>query len=317
MLRHLRGETTPDEEAALQVWLLQDKAHQHKLNQIEKIWALSLEAANSQKFDVFTAWEKVSSKMATAKISPSTSGISSVWRIAAIFVVIAMVSATVYFSIRSTTPEMTTLSAGASNREVQLPDGSTVWLRAGSQMNYPTNFAKVRREVWLTGEAYFDVKHDAQSPFRVKTNKIAIQVLGTAFLVRAITDSEQVFVVRGMVRISAQNDSLSAITLHSGEHASMIGKEFVRDSVADKNYLSWQNGVLVFDNVSLRSMITELARYFRVDISMSDSLAVKSDSIKVNLKFDNNTLDQVIEEIHLTTGLAIDRKPGQVLVIHQ
>ena len=105
----------------------------------------------------------------------------------------------------------------AEYKYILLPDSTQVWLNAGSTLDYPEHFDETTREVTLTGEAYFDVKHAAEHPFIIHTGQIQTTVLGTAFNINAYTDRSniQVSVSRGKVKVS-RGDQLIA-TLVKGQ----------------------------------------------------------------------------------------------------
>jgi ferric-dicitrate binding protein FerR (iron transport regulator) len=168
--------------------------------------------------------------------------------------------------------------------------------------------------VELAGEAYFDVQHDEKKPFSIQTRNTIIRVLGTRFLVRSSIQAEQIFVSRGSVRITERTDSSKHIIISTGQSVSIIGKIFDKESITDSNYLSWQSGILQFDNVTLRKMILDLNQNFQVNISLADPLAAKSDTIRVNFRFENNSLDQVLDEIHVTTGWVVERKGNEIIL---
>ena len=202
------------------------------------------------------------------------------------------------------------------NQKIQLTDGSVILLRKGSRLHYNSDYPVNGRHIDLSGEAYFEVQHDENNPFTIRTNKTIIEEMGTSFLVRSADQAEQVFVTKGTVRVTENKDSAETIILTAGQTVSITGREFDKESITDSNYLAWKNGILRFDNVPLKKMIMDLNQNFQTDISLSDALAVKSDTIRVNFRFENNTLDQVLDEIHITTGWNVERS-GIRIILHE
>lgn len=109
-------------------------------------------------------------------------------------------------------------SKSGSKSSVILPEGSKVWLNAGSKITYGKNFIN-HREVYLTGEAYFDVKHDSLHPFTIHTYNVNIKVLGTAFNVKAYSEDEfiETALIRGTIELSTTNDPARKILLRPNE----------------------------------------------------------------------------------------------------
>ena len=100
-----------------------------------------------------------------------------------------------------------------------LPDGSTVWLNAGSKLTYNKNFNTATREVELSGEAYFDVKKDEHHPFIIHTSAMHIKVLGTAFNVKSYPGdkSSETSLIRGSIEVTMNNRPQEKIILHPSE----------------------------------------------------------------------------------------------------
>jgi len=106
-----------------------------------------------------------------------------------------------------------------AKKHIELPDGTSVWLNADSRLSYNSGFAGRNREVWLEGEALFDVKKDASVPFMVRTSGITIQVLGTVFNVEAYKDEPdvQTTLINGKVQVSLNEDPEKKIVLSPRE----------------------------------------------------------------------------------------------------
>lgn len=148
-----------------------------------------------------------------------------------------------------------------------LPDGSKVWLNAGSSITYPTAFISQERKVSVTGEAFFEVAKNATMPFRVTANNTTVDVLGTHFNINAYTDEASVntTLVEGAVRVSAHNRQL---VLKPGQQA-RVGHTDVQ--VADQVDLSaitaWKEGYFSFTNADLPTVMRELARWYNLEVS--------------------------------------------------
>ena len=150
------------------------------------------------------------------------------------------------------------------NKQITLTDGTKVWLNAESTLEYPETFeGKPNREVYLKGEAYFEVTKDAEHPFRVKTDALETLVLGTSFNVRAYSeDDTQVTLVKGSVKVS--DNRQNELCLQPGEHTDeKLNKTQVEKA---EDYHSWAEGIFYFDNTELIEIMRELGRWYNINI---------------------------------------------------
>ena len=167
--------------------------------------------------------------------------------------------------------------------EIVLPDGTKVWLNAASSIKYPTVFNYGPREVEVTGEAYFEVSHQADKkgervPFIVHTNRMTVQVLGTHFDVNAYSDEPETktTLLKGSVAAN-EKDSNKAVTLKPGEQAIVSNTKFtdVRVQPADVDKaVAWKNGLFQFNDDRLQAILRQVSRWYDVDI---DCAADKKD----------------------------------------
>jgi ferric-dicitrate binding protein FerR (iron transport regulator) len=151
--------------------------------------------------------------------------------------------------------------------QVRLSDGTMVWLNAASSMRFPSAFPGNERVVALTGEAYFEVAHDAKKPFRVQVDGIRVEVLGTRFNINAYNDEglSKATLVQGKVKIS--KGAASAI-LSPGQQAriNVANKLSVVKNADTKEALAWKNGYFQFNNADIETVMKELARWYDVEI---------------------------------------------------
>ncbi|HZH72294.1 MAG TPA: FecR domain-containing protein [Mariniphaga sp.] len=170
------------------------------------------------------------------------------------------------------------ISPIGSRTVVQLSDGTEVNLNYGSKIKYPKNFTGNAREITLTGEGYFDVAHDPEKPFVVKTEKLNIKAIGTEFNVQAYPDNPIVSttLVNGKVIIEETTDNKAGLigTMVPGQHIDYhteTGKINSNKGSVDK-YIAWKNGKMIFDNTSISEVARELSRKYNVDIIVEDGI---------------------------------------------
>ena len=161
--------------------------------------------------------------------------------------------------------------------ELILPDGTHVWINSDSELSFPTQFDSTRREVFLTGEAYFSVTKDKEKPFIVKVNEdIEIKVLGTQFNVQAYQDENTIetTLCEGSVNVS---DGKQKVTLTPSLQAvySKSTKNLITRKVDTRLYSSWKDGLFVFENKPLEEIMTPLPRWYNIHVFYANQ-AVKT-----------------------------------------
>lgn len=147
-----------------------------------------------------------------------------------------------------------------------LTDGTKVWLNAGSSLKYPVVFTGDRREVSVTGEAYFEVAHDKAKQFIVHKDAVDVVVLGTHFNVNAFEDDDdniKVTLLEGAVKIKNGNSDGS---LKPGQQALIHDDVKIVNDVNVENVMAWKNGYFQFDKASLQSVLKQVARWYDVDV---------------------------------------------------
>lgn len=146
-----------------------------------------------------------------------------------------------------------------------LSDGTKVWLNADTKLRYPVKFAQNKREVYLTGEAYFEVAHNKKAPFTVHSHDAEVKVLGTSFNVSAYDDQE--FIATTLVEGSVQINNLGNVkVLKPGFQSTLIrGRNEIEIKAVDTHlYTSWVNGVFEFENMELEYIMNQLGRWYDV-----------------------------------------------------
>ena len=158
--------------------------------------------------------------------------------------------------------------------QLLLPDGTKVWLNTASSIRYPVTFSKQERAVNLTGEAYFEVAHDASKPFKVVANGSTVQVLGTQFNVSAYEDEGAVTttLLEGAVNVSKDGRE---VTLKPVEQAIVDGQTGeISQSQADlRLVIAWKNGYFRFNNESIEHIISKISRWYDIqDVTYQEQI---------------------------------------------
>ncbi|RXJ50442.1 FecR family protein [Gelidibacter gilvus] len=164
--------------------------------------------------------------------------------------------------------------------DIELSDGTVVHLNSGSKMRYPVQFLEGKsREVFVEGEAYFDVSKDKKHPFIVNADAVSIEVLGTKFAVSTYTEDLEInaVLVEGSISMSNSYIPEDVITLTPGTKGSWdkTGHQTKMEDVDVENYISWMKGELVFRNTPFEIMEKKLERKYNVEIKNNNSLLSK------------------------------------------
>jgi ferric-dicitrate binding protein FerR (iron transport regulator) len=150
--------------------------------------------------------------------------------------------------------------------EVKLPDGTQVWLNAASSLRYPVMFKGKERQVELTGEAYFEVAHNKEMPFRVTNARQTVEVLGTHFNIMAYADEEIVktTLLEGAVKVTGLHHTR---ILSPGQQSqiSSSAMNIIDDADLD-DAIAWKNGKIQFSDSTIQTIMRALSRWYNVDV---------------------------------------------------
>jgi len=186
--------------------------------------------------------------------------------------------------------------------QIELPDGSQVWLNAVSSIRFPAAFAGNERKVEITGEAYFEVAKNVAMPFKVviatpSENGAEIEVTGTSFNIMAYNDEAAVktTLLEGSVKI---NQDSKAVPLKPGQQARLHDKSIkIIDHVDTEEAVAWKNGYFQFASASLQQVMRQIARWYDVDISYAGKVPERRFGGKISR--DNNA-SEVLKVLELS-----------------
>lgn len=207
-----------------------------------------------------------------------------------------------------------TFATAAGKRDsVRLADGTRVLLAPESRLTVAAGYGNTVREVELTGEAYFDVHHDAARPFLVRAGGAAIRDIGTTFTVRATSGTEvRVAVTSGSVSVAAADAAPNAaVVLRPGDAATYAtGQTLVQRGGAAEPDTAWTNGRLVFREAPVSTVRAELRRWYGIDLQLDSSFASRHLSMTV----EGDSPDRVLEVIALTLGAKVERQGSTAII---
>ncbi|GAA3516503.1 FecR domain-containing protein [Aquimarina addita] len=200
--------------------------------------------------------------------------------------------------------------------KITLSEGTKVWLNSGSKLTYPVVFNGDVREVYLMGEAIFDVTHNKEQPFYVKTSDYDVKVLGTVFNVSSYDDDKYTSTAleRGSVEIQYSANSFlgkSKLRIIPGTLAMYdnVNEKLSSKRVDVAKYMSWRDGKFILKKQRLDGILKKLSRYYNIEIAVDNQeLNEQTFSGHLDLK---DTIEKVLDVIKETSDLKykiVDRK---------
>lgn len=190
--------------------------------------------------------------------------------------------------------------------DIILADGTRIWLNAGSQLSYPVSFTGNTREVYLAGEAFFDVISDPTKPFHVITGDMKIRVTGTKFNVTSYASDQttQAVLVSGKINAAKNRRFSHSMELDPGERIVYKKQEdnMEKDRVDVELYASWVNGYLIFDNEPVENIFKKLERYYNKKILIEKHYGQSTFSGKLDLA---NDIEKVLENIAFSASFSV------------
>jgi len=304
---YLIGNASKEEIQKLELWVLESDKNRTYFNQMRNVWE------NTQVLPIST---ENSLQKVLKSINKQNDGISlwHFWQKIAAVLIIPLIIATIVQSIgiRSTVTDSnpayhTAVSTAGTYSMLELPDGSKVWLNAGSSLRYPDRFEKNSRTVDLVGEAYFEVHSDVSSPFLVSTPSFVVKATGTHFNVSAYKNypTPSVTLAEGKVSIfktCAENPDNLIATLKPQQHMKYVIAEgkFTISNEDTYKYIAWKDGKLVFRNDMLTDVVRRIGLQYNVDFVIVDD---KIKHYRYRATFENEPLNELLRLLKLSSPI--------------
>jgi len=270
--RYVNGSCSPQEELELMQFITENDSQQIKAL-LDELWNITPEKLPAEKA------EKILHSILTFKeavpIDRNKTNLS--WLKAAAAISLLVISGAVAYqfvdSEDARLPVHRTAEVSQQHQFIKLPDGSTLILNTGSQISYPESFEdKKVREVFLVGEGFFDIKHDASKAFIVHTGKLSTTVLGTAFNIKAYPEQNDitVTVARGKVKVSNDLKVLGIISPDQQITFSKRNSKARQQEIKSKEVIAWTERDIFFDDISMEDAAQQLEDRFKIKIDFAN-----------------------------------------------
>ncbi len=334
IVRFLMGEASQADIARLDEWVKADQANRAHFDQIRDTWnsievGRRLTDRNIQN-DLQSVLNRIDGPRLRVSHNKRYFSHSRIWKAAAVFIIGFAVSWFISHSpalMHDANDSWHVVETPkGSKTKIILPDGSKIWLNAGSKLKYPKEFAPHSRKVYLEGEAFFEVARDEQRQFLVKTRDIVVRVFGTKFNIKSYPEDNTVetTLVEGSVSIlkstpggkvygkeiklkprerivlykDRENITPPEIKKEKVKKLSEIQPKLVLSkSIDPSRYTSWKNGRLIFRSEPMEKLAVALERRYDVRIHFVD------EDLK-QFKFTGTIEDETIEQVMMAIRLA-------------
>ena len=328
LAKKISNEANPEEIRELEEIMRLNPDWHYSAQHIQDIWGLTIKENPATTTDAFLRHlEKMKKAGIELGIEESPTSTSRKKAILIGLFSVAVTAAAFYFfnpfTAASPTPVATKSEVSTrpgSRTKLVLPDGSSVWLNAGSKLTYSKDFGTRERNVSLTGEAFFDVVSNAEIPFEITTPTMQVKVLGTAFNVKSYPSEKtsETTVIRGTVEIISNrrpnekfvlkpNEKLVVSNAVSGKEGAAQSKEpfitlgsptyYKEDSTIIET--SWVENRLVFDDEPFSEIAVKMERFYGVKVIFESK---STEKLRLTGSFINETIEQALHALEMTGG---------------
>ncbi|GAB3655528.1 FecR family protein [Echinicola sediminis] len=206
------------------------------------------------------------------------------------------------------------ISANGQQLELTLEDGTKVFLNAESSISYPKKFSRTNRTVKVTGEAFFEVSKDAQRPFKVITETLTTEVLGTAFNVNVYPgESPKVSVLEGKVQVQTVRDSPNKAMLTANEEATLTNAgNLIKQRCDMEAVLAWKSGMINLNQASLEDLGRIIQRNYNIQIVYETSELAK---LTLSGKFKKDSLSNLLNQIKFIKNIDWERTSENTILL--
>ncbi|WP_294630156.1 FecR domain-containing protein [uncultured Bacteroides sp.] len=295
--KYISGEASEIERERVVDWLREDEAHLSEYKRQRKLYDIALWRQTDDTYTLPKPQSLLKRKLGV------------LYRVAAVAAIaIASIHFYNYYSVRGKSENLQTVIAPAGQHaELRLADGTHIWLNSGSRLTFPGQFPKDARRVKLDGEGYFKVSSQAERPFIVETSQCDIRVLGTEFNVLAYRKDTvwETALLNGAVEILHKKEQTPLMRLTPGSAAVLKGNRMVRETIRTTDYFRWREGLICFNDISLRDMIEKLKLYYDVDFIVNNRQVL--DAHYTGKFRTNDGIDHVMRVLSLNSKFSYDK----------
>lgn len=303
--KFLLKKESKEELELLEQWKSESQANIQALEELQEHWKQFETLKDYHNYNASTAWSSVSSKIDKAK--PKLFNLKYISSAAAVLLTIA---AALYFMKPVAAVNDTKLFSSTTEvLQESFVDNSKVWLNKSTIIDY-SNFKSEHRVIeFVSGEAFFDIQSNPDSPFQIDMGKYQIQVIGTAFNLKRLNEFIDIELTEGQIIFSNQNRQ---VKLNAGDRLFVENGSMAKTTNKSKNIAAWKTKILIFENTLLEDALKDLSDYYGTEIKISAS--VKHLPCILNTKFTDETLEEMLQELNTVYGIEYKIQPDSVII---
>lgn len=304
ILKLIKGQLSPEKEKEVVDWLLNNPKKR-------------------KQYEILKAKEVANSLRKANKLSPKHSIKKNIYKYAAIILVMLSSSVITWqlfenSNLNEALQEDNSLvlvtTQKAEKKEIILEDNTKIILNSNSALSYPKHFKGDIREVVIKGEAFFDVTRNEQKPFVVTTNEgLKIRVLGTSFNVKSYPEDRKMetTLVTGKVKVIEEQKN-TIVELSPSQKATYLKSEdkMIVEHVETKNYTSWKEGKLIYNDTPMREVIKDLERMYNLKFDVASNKIL---DYKYKGEFDNLKIDQILELFEISSPITYTVQKNNII----
>lgn len=303
IVRYLCDEATEQEKKELLDWVAEDISHQ----KIFQEWSASWEhgTPGRSEFDLSSALQKLNHRIDVHEEEQKKTRTLSWRKIAASVAIFLAASIAIYIlgkysEFRSEELAYTEQHTSAGEQvSIKLSDGSIVQLNSNASLKYPETFKGFKREVYLTGEAFFEIEKDSLHPFIIHTDEFSTHVLGTSFNVNASGDNVIVSVATGKVRV-VQGNNTQVLLPNEKVKYSRLSHHMIKEPADLDKDLAWKNHMLILEDILLADAAKKIEQQYGVTIHFRNE---NIRQCRITGKYKNEPVENVLRAISYSTGI--------------
>jgi ferric-dicitrate binding protein FerR (iron transport regulator) len=359
--RKLTGEASAEELQELEYLLHAESSIDYEMLMMEQLWAQEPPVDNDYLEATYLLHHQ---KMQKLGIEPGKPVVQEVerefhptprrfvtlkWATAILVIALTITASTVWLTKKPTSPVAagtppvqevkTAVTKNGTRTRLTLPDGSGVWLNAGSKLNYEKVGEGSTREVYLTGEAYFDIVRNPKRPFIIHTSAMDVKVLGTQFNVKAYPDDATVetSLIHGSVQVFLKNEPGKSYLLKPNEKLVLYKSKPIEEikvpgvqkpelftppkvAIQKLSYINgselasetaWTHNMLSFTDESFEEVAQKMERWFNVEIEFRNE---RLKEVHLTGSFENETLQEAVEVLKFSTSFQFKIENNRLLI---
>jgi ferric-dicitrate binding protein FerR (iron transport regulator) len=316
--RYLAGEMNSKEENKFLQMMVKDENQKSEFQSLKETWTTLESNPATEIPDSREAWIKLHNRLENDGLLTQTpirsfNSVNIYLKIAASILIFLAITIPSYYLLNNDPLKNGSIAYVAENSvsTYDLPDGSRVFLKGGSEIDLPGDFLEQRR-VNLKGEAYFEIMADPSHPLSIHTKNASISVLGTSFNVKENKSSDETEVMVETGKVKVNNPKGQEIFLNPGQFV-RAGKNNIQLEVnKDQNYLSWKTREFHFNNQKLNQVFSLLEEVYQVKIDVLDEDILE---FRLTSSYNKQSIDAILKTIGTAFDLKITRERNAYEVI--